>query len=153
MSPVVYQDKVFASTSRGGGALLELKDAGEPKEVFYEKRLKSSIGSAVLIDGHLYGASSEGFYCAEFATGKIKWSETEIGNASISYADGRLYVRSHSTGDVRLAEANSKEYVEKGKLKQPDRSEKFAWPHPVVANGGLFLRDMNTLVCYDVAKK
>jgi outer membrane protein assembly factor BamB len=38
MTPVVYQDKIFASSSRGGGAILELKNEGgkiEPKELFY----------------------------------------------------------------------------------------------------------------------
>jgi hypothetical protein len=27
-----------------------------------------------------------------------------------------------------------------------------AWPHPIVANGGLYLRDQNTLACYEVKK-
>jgi outer membrane protein assembly factor BamB len=155
MTPVVYQDKVFAATSRGGAALLELKaEAGkvEPKEVYFVKGLAVSIGGAVLIDGHLYGASQGGLFCADFATGKEKWVEKATGNASICYADGRLYVRSHVSGDVVLAEANPKEYVEKGRFKQPDRTKIQAWPHPVVVNGGLYLRDQDTLVCYEVKK-
>ena len=28
-----------------------------------------------------------------------------------------------------------------------------AWPHPVVANGGFYLRDMSVLLCYDVRAK
>ncbi|HSQ58787.1 MAG TPA: PQQ-binding-like beta-propeller repeat protein [Gemmata sp.] len=155
MTPVVYQDKVFASTSRGGSALLELKgDAGkiEPKEVFFQKGLGTSIGGAVLIDGHLYGATTQGLFCAEFATGKEKWVEKSTGNGSICYADGRLYVRSHSTGDVFLVEANPKEYLPHGHFKQPDRSKVAAWPHPIVANGGLYLRDQDVLVCFEVKK-
>jgi outer membrane protein assembly factor BamB len=154
-TPIVHGDKVFACTSRGGAALLELKVENgkiEPKEVYFEKRLGSSIGGAVLIDGHLYGASSQGLYCADLATGKQKWSEKSTGNASICFADGRLYVRSHSTGDVFLVEASATEYSEKGRLKQPDRSKVSAWPHPVVANGGLYLRDQDVLLCYEVKK-
>jgi outer membrane protein assembly factor BamB len=155
MTPVTYQDKVFAATSRGGAALLELKGEGgkiEAKEVFFAKGLGASIGGAVLLDGHLYGASSQGLFCAEFATGKEKWVEKSTGNASICYADGRFYARVHATGDVLLVEANAKEYVEKGRLKQPDRSKWSAWPHPVVANGDLYLRDHDTLLCYEVKK-
>jgi outer membrane protein assembly factor BamB len=152
LTPVVYQDKVFASTSRGGGALLELKGAAEPKEVYFEKKIASSIGGAVLIDGHLYGTNTNGMYCVEFATGKEKWLEGPIGGASLCFADGRLYVRRFENGDVVLVEPNAKEYVEKGRVKQPDRSKVAAWPHPVVANGGLYVRDQDTLVCWDVKK-
>jgi outer membrane protein assembly factor BamB len=155
MTPVVYQDKVFSSTTRGGAALLELKAGNgkvEPQELFIEKKLRTSIGGAVLVDGHLYGASTDGLYCAEFATGKEKWVEQEPGNSSICFADGRLYVRSHREGDVFLVEANPKEYVPRGKLSQPDRSKSPAWPHPVLAGGGLYLRDHDTLVCYEVKK-
>ena len=152
MTPVVYQDKVFVSTSSNGAAVLELKPAGEPKEVYFSKTIGVSIGSAVLVDGYLYGATTQGLFCAEFATGKEMWVEKPIGNASICYADGRLYVRSFTSGDVFLVEPNPKEYVEKGRVKQPDRSKTAAWPHPIVANGGLYVRDMNVLVCWDVKK-
>jgi outer membrane protein assembly factor BamB len=156
MTPVAYRDKLFASTSRGGAALLELKGENgkvEPKELYFAKTgLGASIGGAVLVDGNLYGASTQGLFCAEFETGKEKWVEKSTGNASICFADGRLYARSHTTGDVVLVEPNAKEYVEKGRLKQPDRSKVAAWPHPVVANGGLYLRDQDVLVCYEVKK-
>jgi outer membrane protein assembly factor BamB len=156
ITPVVYQDKVFSAGSRSGGAVVELKaEDGKvtPKEVYFEKRLGASIGGAVLVDGHLYGATSQGLFCVEFATGKERWVEKAVGNASLCYADGRIYARGHQTGDVFLVEANPKEYVEKGRFKQADRTKTQAWPHPVVANGGLYLRDMGTLVCYDVAKR
>jgi len=152
MTPVVYQDKLFASSSRGGGALLELKGKNEPKEVYYDKKLGTSIGGAVLVDGHLYGTTGTGLFCVEFATGKEKWREGPIGGASICFADGRLYVRQFSNGDVILVEPNPKEYVEKGRVKQPDRSTFAAWPHPIVADGGLFVRDHGTLVCWDIKK-
>jgi outer membrane protein assembly factor BamB len=157
LTPVVYQDKVFTAGSRSGGGLVEIKAENgkvEAKEIYFDKSLGSSIGGAVLVDGYLYGTTtSGGLYCVEFATGKEKWREKDPGNASICYADGRIYARSHQTGDVYLVEANPKEYVERGRLKQPDRTKTPAWPHPVVANGGLYLRDMDVLVCYDVAKQ
>lgn len=152
MTPVVYQDKVFASSSRGGGALLELAASGNPKEVYHEQALGTSIGGAVLVDGHLYGTAGTSLYCVELATGKKKWDESSIGGASICFADGRLYVRRYSTGEIVLVEPSPKEYVEKGRVKQENRSKFAAWPHPIVANGGLYVRDHDTLVCWDVKK-
>jgi len=47
-------------------------------------------------------------------------------------------------------EVNPKQYVECGRFKQPDRSRQNAWPHPVIANGKLYIRDQDVLLCYDV---
>ena len=51
---------------------------------------------------------------------------------------------------MALVEASADGYREKGRLKQLGRSKSPAWPHPVVANGGLYLRDQDMLLCYDV---
>ena len=42
---------------------------------------------------------------------------------------------------------------EKSRFAQPDRSDMNAWPHPVIANGKLYLRDQDLLLCYDVRRK
>ncbi len=154
LTPIVYQDKVYVS-SRSGGGMVEIHADGDKvvaKQMYLEKQLTGGIGGAVLIDGYLYGGTSNALFCADFRTGKVRWTEPKTGNVSVCYADGRVYARSHNTGDVVIFEPNPKEYVEKGRLKQPDRSKTPAWPHPVVANGGLYLRDMSTLLCFDVKK-
>ena len=71
------------------------------------------------------------------------------------YADGHLYVRGEQNGEgpIALVEANPKRYVEKGMFEQPDASGKNKWPHPVVANGKLYIRDQDVLLCYDVKGK
>ena len=52
-----------------------------------------------------------------------------------------------------LIEPNPKEYVERGRFEQPDRSRQPAWAHPVIANGKLYIRDQDVLLCYDVKAK
>ncbi|MBY0527791.1 MAG: PQQ-like beta-propeller repeat protein [Gemmataceae bacterium] len=156
LTPVVLGNRVFTAGSRTGGALVELKVEGEgveAAEVYFDKSLGASIGGVVLVDGHMYGTTAASLFCAEFATGKVKWTERAVGPASICYADGRLYVRGYSSGDVALVEPSPEGYREKGKFRQPERSKIQCWPHPVVANGGLYLRDQGVLLCYDVAAK
>ena len=161
LTPIVQGNKVF--TGGSGGGLVELQVSGDKvtaKEVYLKKELGASIGGAVLVDGHLYGARG-GLFCADFATGEVKWTARDIGNASLCYADGRIYARDHDAGTVYLVEPSPQEYRETGKFKverPKDGRPKGgkapflgkAWPHPVVANGGLYLRDWNVLVCYDV---
>ena len=67
----------------------------------------------------------------------------------MSYADGHLYVRSER-GPVALVEATPDGYEEKGRFDQPQRSNKSSWSHPVIADGKLFLRDMDNLLAYDI---
>jgi hypothetical protein len=93
----------------------------------------------------------------EFKTGKVMWKNDSVGKGSISAADGHLYIRnergSRSLGALALVEATPEGYREKGKFIPPGRQEggvPNAWPHPVIANGRLYLRDGNILLCYDV---
>ncbi len=68
---------------------------------------------------------------------------------SLALADGRLYYRLEN-GTMLLIEPNAKQYVERGRFNQPDRSKQPAWTHPVIANGKLYLRDQDLLLCYAI---
>ncbi len=153
MTPIVVGDRVFSSGSRTGGGLIELHktdDGISATELYFSKNLGSGIGGVVLVDGNLYGTTNSVMFCAEFATGKVLWTDRGVGPASICYADHRLYVRGHTSDAMALVEATPAGYSEKGRFQQPDRAKSPAWPHPVVANGGLYLRDQGNLLCYQV---
>jgi outer membrane protein assembly factor BamB len=152
LTPIALGNRVFSSSGQGGGGLVELTAASggiTTREIYFDKALGAGIGGAVVVDGYLYGTTSQVLFCADFATGKVKWSERGVGAASIAYADGRIYLHGHS-GDVALIEPTPTGYTEKGRFKQPDRGDRPAWPHPVIANGGLYLRDQGVLLCYDI---
>ena len=87
------------------------------------------------------------------STGDVLWDERRgegrAPKGSVAYADGRLYYRTED-GPVLLIEPNAKQYIERGRFEQPDRSDKPAWAHPVIANGKLYLRDQDLLLCYDI---
>ena len=120
------------------------------------RRANQEAGGAVLeLGDYLYGHSdSKGWICQEFKSGDIKWSEKGVGKGAIGYADGHFYCRSEGNkGTVALIEATPEGYKEKGRFEQPERSAKNSWPHPVIANGRLYLRDQDVLLSYDVRKK
>jgi outer membrane protein assembly factor BamB len=54
---------------------------------------------------------------------------------------------------VYLVDANPKSYVQRGHFDPPDRTTESAWEHPVIANGKMYLRDQDTLLCYDIKAK
>src|SRR5262249_42822476 len=151
-TPVIHDGLVFDSAGYGKGAgLARIRSEGDAvraEEVYFTKRMKNVHGGMVLVDGYLYGGSEPSLLvCLEFRTGKVGWSERRPGMGSVVYADGHLYYRDQN-GPMFLVEANPKAYVEKGRFSPPERSRAAAWAHPVVANGRLYLRDQNVLLCY-----
>lgn len=52
-----------------------------------------------------------------------------------------------------LVELSKHEYIERGRIDQPDRSSAPVWAHPIIANGRLYVRDQDVLLCYDVTAK
>jgi hypothetical protein len=90
----------------------------------------------------------------DFGSGQVKWEERSLGAASSCYVDGRLYLHGEN-GDVALVEPSPDGYREKGRFTPPGQPKRIndmerAWAYPVVANGKLYLRDHETVWCYDV---
>ena len=115
----------------------------------------------MLVGDHLYGTQSRGGLVAvEFTTGKVTWKAENFGMSSGAYADGNLYIHDE-TGDVVLVGATPEGYREKGRLTPPNppkkkqtgqMSEK-AFSYPVIANGRLYIRDLESLWVYDIKEK
>ncbi len=164
-TPIYHDGMVFASSAYGaGGGLVKLsKDANggvKAEEAYATTEMQNHHGGMILLDGYLYGASggNEGgaLVCLDFKTGKVMWDQRESAGrrakGSVALADGRLYYRIES-GTMLLIEPSPKQYIEHGRFEQPDRSRAPAWPYPVIANGKLYIRDQDVLLCYDVKAK
>ena len=151
-TPIIKGDAVFAASAYGTGGgranISKTTDGMKSEQAYFLKEFQNHHGGMVLVDNFVYGTSGE-LLCVSFDDGKVKWKDKSVGKGSILAADGMLYVRGEK-GDVALAEANPKEYVEHGRFSQPERSKQQASAHPVVANGKLYLRDWDKLFCYDV---
>ena len=77
--------------------------------------------------------------------------ESKLGKGSIAYADGMLVCRDEGgKGTIALIEATPSGWNEKGRFDQPDRSRAPSWAQPVIADGKLFIRDQDVLLCYEV---
>ena len=154
-TPLVTADSVFAASAYnlGGGRAKVSKDADgkfKVEQAYFVGDFQNHHGGIVLVGDAVYGTTGRrSFMCVNFADGEVAWKNAGVGKGSLVAADGMLVVRGED-GPVALVEANPKEYKEHGRFKQPERSDKNSWWHPVVANGKLYLRDWDKLFCYDV---
>ncbi|MEM8680385.1 MAG: PQQ-binding-like beta-propeller repeat protein, partial [Planctomycetota bacterium] len=161
-TPVCEDSYVYTSTG-DGCELIEVtqEDDGTfvAEEVYKSRNMKNSIGGFVLHDGHIFGTSERrGWVCHDLMTGKIVWSQRankSVGDGSIIFADGQLYLYGEKTAEVGLVDASSQEWSEHGRFSLPAASENTPasgknWTRPVIANGKLYLRDQELLFCYDI---
>jgi outer membrane protein assembly factor BamB len=163
-SPFFYDGLVFASSAYGaGGGAVKLSpqaDGGiKADEVWFSKRMQNHHGGVVVVDGALYGANGGNgggaLICLDYKTGDVLWdarSSGKVPKGSVALADGRIYYRTEE-GPILLIEPSRKEYLERGRFDQPDRTSAPAWSHPVIANGKMYIRDQDSLYCYDIKAK
>ena len=158
-TPIVNGNQVFASAGYGrGAALITISVAGEKFDVsedYWKQKLNNKHGGVINVGDYLFGDRDDGgrVWCANFKNGEIKWSDKDSangsGSASLTYADGMLYIR-YANGWVSLV--NPKDGTEVSTFK-PGSGKNNLWAHPVVVGGKLYIREEGTLFCYDVKQK
>ena len=151
-TPIVRDNHVFLSTDYGTGcALLRLEPDGEgirADEVYFHRDMKNHYGTSVLLGDYLYGFSSRILTAMNFLTGEVQWRDRGVGKGQIVTAEGLLYILSDD-GVVGLVGADPQAYREISRF-SIDHGQYRTWTLPVVANGKLFLRDQDTLSCYNI---
>jgi outer membrane protein assembly factor BamB len=155
MTPIVSDGFIFNSTSFARGALIQpVRKDGVfvAEEIYFNPKLAFDMGGVVKVGDYLYGTSGPSTVCVEFKTGAIKWQER---SKSLSWlaADGRLYVHADD-GNVALLEPTPEAYREKGRFMPPNRpaarGDFTALTYPALADRRLYIREFDSLWCYDV---
>lgn len=163
-TPIVHGDLVFCSTGYGSGsALLKLVPDGkggvDAVEQYFlpGRKLQNHHGGIVLVDGYVYGGHGHNGgmpFCLELKTGKFAWGPVRgagTRSAAVVYADGHLYYR-YQDGTMALVKATPEGYQLVSTFELPRYTGTPSWPHPVIANGKLYIRGRDVLLCYDVQR-
>jgi outer membrane protein assembly factor BamB len=155
-TPIVDGSKVFVSSGYGTGCGLYDVATNPPQEVWKNKNMRNHVNSCVLWRGCLYGFDENSLKCIDFKTGEVKWSEGKYGKGSLMLADGKLLLYSER-GQLGLAEASPEGYKELGffqalevRQSYPGGAARQTWAAPVLANGKIYCRSQDDLVCLEV---
>ncbi|HZZ29312.1 MAG TPA: PQQ-binding-like beta-propeller repeat protein [Pirellulales bacterium] len=159
-TPIVHDDNVFASAAYDSGAvqlkLVATPGGGIEAQPVYEipsRTFQNHHGGMVLVNGYLYAGHGQKMglpICLDWKTGHVIWGGDQRGpgegSAAVAYADGRLYFR-YEDGTMALIGASPAGYKVYGTFKIPG-VEQPSWSHPVIADGKLYLREQDALLCY-----
>ena len=156
--PVLCGDLVFAtntSVDKQLSSMLRISPAADKASKAWTLPLRTTCGSSVYVDGNVYMAGArgiKGFLCLDAKTGKVKAKLPGPLDASMVWADGKLFVQS-ATGKVLLLKPTADSFKTLGSFALVPGKKKDAWTHPVLQGGRLYLRYHDTLFCYDVKSK
>lgn len=154
-SPIYHEGLLYVASGYGKGAIaLALAPDGLGVKLLWEQPRQDPVhGQSILLDGYVYASSHQSsrlWSCLELKSGKLAWEDPAIGKGgSIIAAGGMLYCYSEE-GVVGLIRPSPERCLLVSSFKIPLGNGPH-WAHPVVANGRLYIRHGDVLMCYDVA--
>lgn len=154
-TPVTSGSLIFITSGYNTGCAAFKAEDTKVEQLWRSKVIASHHSDPIIIDGYIYGYSGQSnqnkglFKCVELETGQEKWSTGEIGWGTTVYVDGHLLCMDIK-GNLFLVEPDPKRFKKVTELRDAlgDVSHP-AWTIPVIANGRLYLRYMQRLICYD----
>ena len=155
-TPIVSNELIFHTSGYKMGCEAIKVTKNGYSVLWKNNNLEAQHSDPILIDGYIYGYSGESarnvgqFKCLELLTGKEMWSTNLIGQGTTTFVDGHLICQDLK-GNLFLVRPNPSEFKKVGEIKSAIADVKNpAWTVPVVANGKLYLRYMQKLICYQL---
>ena len=153
-APLVIGDQVFLSASYQTGAILLHVENNRVEKVWSaDDALSNHYATSVYHDGFLYGydgrqESGPNLRCVELKTGKIRWSEDRFGAGTVTLAGHRLFLLKEN-GELLLAPASPDSFKPIARAQILPNGVR---AYPAVADGHLYARSKDTLICVDLRK-
>lgn len=152
--PLIIGENIFLSASYGTGATFIHVNGPKLEQLWStEDALTNHYATSVYSDGVLYGYHgrqeyTQSFRAIEAKTGKLLWEESGFGAGTVTLADGRLLLL-RENGELVLAEASAEAFKPLARARILDGTVR---AYPALADGLLYARNTNSLVCVDLRK-
>ena len=155
----VGEGRLFLSGGYNAGAMmLQLsQENGQTKAAAQFKLAPEVFGSPqhtpILYEGYLYGVRPDEQLVCLGLDGKVQWtsgSTHKFGLGPYTIVNGLIYVMDNE-GELTLVQASPAGYVQLAHAKVLEGPD--AWGPMAVAAGRLILRDLNRMICLDIASR
>jgi hypothetical protein len=155
-TPIVYNDIVYHTSGyKMGCEALKVSESGY-SVMWKNNAMEAQHSDPILINGYIYGYSGESarnngqFKCIELLTGKEMWHTGVIGQGTTTFVDGYLICQDIK-GNLFLIQPDPSGFKKLGEIRKAIGDvQNPAWTVPVVANGKLYLRYLQQLICYQL---
>jgi len=153
-TPIIVGDEIFVSAQYGPGAGVLRVNGSQLTDVWTsDDVLSNHYATSVFFNGYLYGFHGRqefgpSFRAVEFQTGTVKWSQEQFRAGSVLLAGDRLLI-TREGGELVLASASPQAFKP---IARAQVLQGVVRPYPALADGLLYVRNENTLVCLDLRK-
>ena len=150
-SPIIRKDQVFYASGTRALAMVSAKDGRWQVEETYRHpmpeamawlRCSTRVGDLILTN------TRTGLACTDWKTGELAWVG-KLGQCTYTVAGGHVFIRTQA-GKVISASIDAKEFRKLAEFTPRTDTSQPAWTFPVVSNGRLYVRNYDSLLCYDI---
>jgi outer membrane protein assembly factor BamB len=152
--PVVIGDTVFASGAYNVGAHLMRIADGKREKLWNTPQLATQYATPIFHEGFIYGVHGQwetgvDLRCIDAKTGELKWSRPEYKESTIVRAGDELLVLTY-LGLLAKGKISSAGFKENARAQVASFGVR---AYPALADGLLYLRTRNKLLCLDLRKQ
>jgi len=152
-SPLYLDGKLFYSSGYGEGSVMFAIDgrAGRLDTLYSSPYMDVKLSGLIPFGGTVFGTSDnkKQWVGVDLVTGDTVFTSREIKPGSFLLADHKFYLFSE-TGEVALAQPSESGFRIISRFTIPVQPASFAFAHPVLYNGILYIRYRDYLWLYDV---
>lgn len=153
IAPLYKDGKLFYSSGYDEGTVLfRIKEGNSGLDTIYtNKDLDCKLSGMIIFDGTVFGTSDQRkqWDGVDFETGKTLFTSRALKPGSLIQADNKFYLYS-DIGEVALAIPSKNGFEIISKFQIPVGKAVYAFSHPVIHKGILFIRYNNDLWLYKV---
>jgi outer membrane protein assembly factor BamB len=153
-TPLVIGDQIFVSAEYGPGAGLLRVNGSQLVDVWTSNDVLSNhYATSVHHNGYLYGFHGRQEFgpslrAVELKTGNVRWNLDQFRAGSVLIAGDRLVVMREG-GELLLAPASPQAFKPTARAQILQGVTR---PYPAIADGFLYVRNENTLLCLDLRR-
>lgn len=139
---------------RFGSKMFKLANDGLGAEmVWMHDSIGPQMGDAVLIGDELFVSSSlkRKWFCLDWYTGEVKFSTDKLSEGTVVAADNKLFIETYK-GVVAMVKVENNDFTILGSFLAPGKKGDH-YSQPVIKDGKLYIRYMDTIRVYDIRKK
>jgi len=155
ITPFYSDGKIFYSSGYGEGSVLfEINDESKKLDTLYfNGDLDCKLSGLIVVDGTVYGTSDrkKQWVGVDFNSGETVFTSRDLKPGSFLLSENKFFIFTE-TGEVVLAIPDQNGFSVKSRFNIPIQPAPFAFAHPVLHHGILYIRYKENMWLYEVKK-
>ena len=149
LTPTILDNQIFTSSYGGKSLMLDIQKTGDKQSVqlAWENKQEGYMSGPIMIDGFCYiHLKKQRITCLDMKNGETKWISSEsFGKYMSMVSNGKEILALDENGILYLIKPSPEKFII---LEKRTISESPTWAHLALSGNQLFIRELESLVCF-----